>query len=47
MHRYLRRTMHKILPFLMLLALFLADGILAEKTFAQAPDGAQLFQLCA
>jgi mono/diheme cytochrome c family protein len=46
MHRYLRRTMHKLLPACLLMALFLTDGILAKKAFPQAPDGAQLFQVC-
>jgi mono/diheme cytochrome c family protein len=46
MHRYLRRTMRKILPVLLLLTLLLTDGILAERTFSQAPDGAQLFMPC-
>jgi len=47
MHRYLRRTMRKILPAVMLTAIFLTDGIFAERSFSQAPDGAQLFKACA
>jgi mono/diheme cytochrome c family protein len=46
MHRYLRRTMRKILPALLLMIILLTDGIFAERTFSQAPDGAQLFQAC-
>ena len=46
MHRYLRRTMRKILPALLLMTFLLTDGILAENSFSQAPDGAQLFQAC-
>ncbi|MCK9400076.1 MAG: c-type cytochrome [Bacteroidales bacterium] len=47
MYRYLRRTMRKILPALLLMTILLTDGIFAERTFSQAPDGAQLFQACA
>jgi hypothetical protein len=46
MLRYLRRTMRKILPSLMLMAIFFIDGIFCERIFSQAPDGAQLFQPC-
>jgi mono/diheme cytochrome c family protein len=46
MHRYLRRTLRKILPALLLMTILLTDGIFAERTFSQAPDGAQLFQAC-
>jgi mono/diheme cytochrome c family protein len=46
MHRYLRKTMRKILPALMLMAIFITDGLFADKTMSQAPDGAQLFQVC-
>jgi mono/diheme cytochrome c family protein len=46
MHRYLRRTIRKILPTLLLMTILLTDGILAERIFSQAPDGAQLFQPC-
>ncbi len=38
--------MRKILPALLLLTILLTDGILAERTFSQAPDGAQLFLPC-
>jgi mono/diheme cytochrome c family protein len=38
--------MRKILPSLMLIAILLTGGIFAEKAVSQAPDGAQLFQLC-
>jgi mono/diheme cytochrome c family protein len=38
--------MRKILPALLLMVLLLTDGILAERTFSQAPDGAQLFLPC-
>ena len=38
--------MHKILPALLLMALFLLDGVFAKRVFSQAPDGAQLFQVC-
>jgi len=47
MYRYLRRTMRKILPALLVMTILLTDGIFAERTFSQAPDGAQLFQACA
>jgi mono/diheme cytochrome c family protein len=46
MHRYLRRTMPKIIPVLLFMALFLADGIIAKKALSQSTDGAQLFQVC-
>jgi mono/diheme cytochrome c family protein len=46
MHRYLRRTMRKILPAFLLIAILLTDGIFAETSFSQAPDGAQLFMPC-
>jgi mono/diheme cytochrome c family protein len=46
MHRYLRLTMRKVFPALLLLAILITDGIFAEKCRSQAPDGAQLFQLC-
>jgi mono/diheme cytochrome c family protein len=46
MHRYLRRATRKILPVVMLTALLLTADIFVEKSFAQAPDGAQLFQVC-
>jgi mono/diheme cytochrome c family protein len=38
--------MSKILPGLLLVAMLFTDGIFAERTFSQAPDGAQLFQPC-
>jgi hypothetical protein len=38
--------MRKILPTLLLMAIFFIDGIFAERTFPQAPDGAQLFMPC-
>ena len=47
MHRYLRRTMRNILPVFLLIAIFLTTGIFAERTFSQAQEGAQLFQVCA
>lgn len=46
MHRYLRRTMRKILPVLLLLILLITEGFLAERTFSQTPDGVQLFLPC-
>lgn len=39
--------MRKILPALLVMTILLTDGIFAERTFSQAPDGAQLFQACA
>jgi len=47
MHRYLRRTVCKILPALLLMAVLITDGIFAERSFSQTPDGTQLFQACA
>jgi len=47
MHRYLRRTMRKILPALLLISIFFTDSIFAERSYSQAPDGAQLFKACA
>ena len=47
MHRYLRRNMRKILPALLLMAIIFTNGIFAERTFSQPPDGASLFQACA
>jgi len=47
MHRYLRRTTCKFLPALLLMAIFLTDGILAEKSFSQtttAPSFSSLAQ---
>jgi hypothetical protein len=38
--------MHKFLPALLLMVLVLSEGIFAKKAFTQAPDGAQLFQIC-
>jgi mono/diheme cytochrome c family protein len=39
--------MSRILPGFLLMAMLFTDVIIAEKTFSQAPDGAQLFQPCA
>lgn len=40
--------MRKILPALLLMAVFLTGGFFAERSFSQAPpDGAQLFKACA
>jgi len=47
MRRYLRRPMGKILPALLLMTILLTDGIFTERTYSQAPDGAQLYQACA
>jgi mono/diheme cytochrome c family protein len=38
--------MRKILPAFLLMAILLADGIFAESTYSQAPDGSQLFIPC-
>lgn len=46
MRRYLRRPMGKILPALLLMTILLTDGIFTERTYSQAPDGAQLYQAC-
>jgi mono/diheme cytochrome c family protein len=39
--------MRKILPALLLMTILLTDGIFTERTYSQAPDGAQLYQACA
>jgi mono/diheme cytochrome c family protein len=46
MHRYLRHTLRKILPALLLLTFLFTDGIFAEKTFSQASNGEELFTPC-
>jgi len=38
--------MRKILPAFLLMAILLTEGIFAERSFSQAPDGAQLFMPC-
>jgi mono/diheme cytochrome c family protein len=38
--------MRKILPVTLLLILLFTEGFFAERTFSQAPDGAQLFMPC-
>jgi mono/diheme cytochrome c family protein len=38
--------MRKFLPALLLMAILFTSGIFAKRSDAQAPDGAQLFQLC-
>ena len=47
MHRYLRRIYHKILPSLLLTALFIGNGYLAGNITAQTTDPKELFQVCA
>jgi len=46
MHGYLRRVSNRFLPVVMLTTLLVTAVLFIQKSYAQAPDGAQLFQVC-
>jgi len=46
MYKYLRLSMRKLLPALLLMAIVFSSGFFARKSVAQSSDGAQLFQIC-